>query len=97
MLAVRVERREHLGARSASCVLDAGLDSRALPQIYRMRDDVRACGKREIARAVLAPVVDADDVVENGADIGDDVADDARLVIGGYDDPNILVARVDAD
>ena len=53
--------------------------------------------QRDVARAVLAAVVDADDVVENRANIGDDVADDARLVKGGNDDPNILVTHVDAD
>jgi hypothetical protein len=73
------------------------LNRRALTEIDRMRDDVSPRAQREVARAVLAAVVDADDMVENRANVGDDVADDARLVKGGYDDPNILVARIDAD
>jgi hypothetical protein len=57
---------------------------------HRMRP--RAEG--DIAGVVAAAVVHADHVVENGANVRDDVADDARLVEGGDDDPNVLVARV---
>ena len=49
------------------------------------------------ARAVAAAVVHTDHVVENGANVSDDVADNARLVEGRDDDPNVVVARVDAE
>ena len=54
------------------------------------------CPQRGFPGAVPAAVVHTDDVVENGANVSDDVADNARLVEGGNDDPDVVVARVDA-
>jgi hypothetical protein len=33
-------------------------------------------------------------MIENGANVSDDVADNARLVVGRDDDPNVVIARV---
>ena len=95
VLTVGVERGEHRRAGPAAGVLDAGLDGRALAEVDRMAHDVRARAQRDVAGVVAAAVIDTDHVVENGANVGDDVADDAGLVEGGDDDPNVVVTRVD--
>ena len=95
MLTVGVERREHRRPRLATGVLDSGLDRRALPEIDRMAHDVCARAQCGVAGLVAATVVHTDHMSENGANVSDDVADDAGLVEGRDDDPNVVVARVD--
>ena len=82
------------GARLSAGVLDAGLDRRALSEVDRVAHHVGAGAQRRFAGVVAAAVVDADHVIENGANVSDDVADNARLVKGRDDDPNVVVARV---
>ena len=94
MLTVGVERGEHRRPGLLAGVLDAGLDRRALTEVDRVAHHVRAGAQRHLVGVVAAAVVDAHHVIENGANVSDDVADNARLVEGRDDDPNVVVARV---
>jgi hypothetical protein len=60
-----------------------------------MAHDVCAGAQCDVTGLVAAPVVNADHLTENRANVSNDVADDAGLVEGRDDDPNVVVARVD--
>src|SRR5690349_12391033 len=95
MLAVGVVRGEHRRTRLTSGVLDAGLDRRTLAEVDRMPNDVRTGAQCDVARAVTAAVVDAHHVVEDGANVRNDVADDGGLIESRNHDPKVVVTRVD--
>ena len=94
VLAVRVERDEHRGAGPVAGVLDAGLDGGALTEVDGVAHQVCAGGQGSLAGVVAASVVDAHDVVEDGADVDYHLGDHARFVEGGDDEPNVVVAGV---
>ena len=76
VLAVGVERREHRCARLPAGVFHARLDRRTLTEVDGMGDHMGAGAQGSVARLVSAAVVHTDHVVENGANVRDDVADD---------------------
>ena len=89
VLTVAVEGREDLRAGLAPRILDAGLDSRTLAQVHRVAHQMRPGPQRDVAGVVAAAVVHTDDLAENRAQIGDDVADDAGFIEGRHDDPDV--------
>src|SRR5262249_18803633 len=77
-------------------VFDAGLDRRALADVDRVAHEVGSGPQGDLAGAVGAAVVHTNDVVEDRAQFGDDLADDLSLVEGGNDDPDVGAAHFSA-
>ena len=94
VLAVRVEGDEVLRAWLGASVFNAGLDGRALPEIHRMLDEMRAGGVDRGRGIIGRAIVDGHDVGEGLSRAAEHVLDDRALVEAGHHEPHVAVARV---
>ena len=95
VLAVRVVGHDVAHVGVAEGVVEAGLQGGALPEVDGVAHDGGAGELGGLGRAVLRPVVDADDVGEDGAGLADDLGDDGGLVVERHHQPHVVVLHAD--
>lgn len=71
-------------------VVETRLQRGALTEVDGMLNDDRARLRCQFRGVVSRPIVDAHNVWKEAQGFGDDIADDLRLVVQGYDKPGIV-------